>query len=119
MTWKPATPTTPIFESYEPGPNAVAPIHYDGRFVTPGTERPAEATSNYIAPFNQVIIVVKASDLGLNPGDVISGFVSSATQSSDPLNVGAGATCLYDSMPNDLTYTRQLQSREQSSLPAE
>jgi hypothetical protein len=104
MAWKPTSPTTPIFESYTPGANNSGGV--DGRFVTPGTEVPAEATSNYIAPFNQVIIVVKASDLGLNPGDVINGFVSGVSQSTDPGSmVGAGATALYDMMPDSLAFT--------------
>jgi PKD domain len=103
MFWSPTSPTTPIFESYTPGANTSGGV--DGRFVTPGTQKPAEATSNYVAPFNQVIIVVKASDLGLSPGDVISGFVSASTQSSDPANVGAGLTCVIDDMPDGLGFT--------------
>jgi len=104
MAWKPTSPTTPIFESYTPGANNTGGV--DGRFVTPGSEIPAEATSSYITPFNQVVIVVKASDLGLNPGDTINGFVSAVSQSTDPgATVGAGATALYDMMPNSLAFT--------------
>jgi hypothetical protein len=104
MAWKPTSPTTPIFESYTPGANNSGGV--DGRFVNPGSEIAAEATSNYLPPYNQVIIVVKASDLGLNPGDTISGFVSGVSQSTDPGSmVGAGATALYDEMPNGLGYT--------------
>ncbi|PYJ86683.1 MAG: hypothetical protein DME70_07730 [Verrucomicrobia bacterium] len=104
MAWYPTSPTTPTFESYTPGPNNAGGI--DGRFVTPGTIKPAEATSSYVAPFNKVVIVVKASDLGLNPGDVISGFVAGVSQSTDPgNNVGAGATALYDMMPDSLAFT--------------
>jgi len=47
---------------------------------------------------------VKASDLGLNPGDQIAGFLAGTAQSSDALNIGTGATTLYDSMPNSLSY---------------
>src|SRR5207245_419340 len=77
----------------------------DGRFVTPGTNKPAEASSGYASPFNKAVIVVKASDLGLNPGDTIGGFVSGVSQSTDPANIGAGATALYDQMPDSLAFT--------------
>src|SRR6266480_2766046 len=66
--------TTPTFESYTPSPNGSGGV--DGRFVTAGSEKPAEPSSGYATPFNKVVIVVKASDLGLNPGDTIAGFVS-------------------------------------------
>ena len=67
---------------------------------------PAEPSSSYAAPFNKVVIVVNASDLGLNPGDTISGFVAGVSQSTDPgTTVGAGATALYDQMPNSLAFT--------------
>jgi hypothetical protein len=95
MTWN---GTTPTFESYTPGPNNAGGV--DGRFVVAGSQKPAEATSNYLAPFNQVIIVVKASDLGLKPGDVINGFVSGVSQTA-----GGVVTCLYDDMPDGLGYT--------------
>jgi len=105
MAWKPTSPATPIFESYTPGANNAGGV--DGRFVNPGSEVSAEATSNYVAPFNQVVIVVKASDLGLTPGNGVSitGFVSAVSQSTDPGSmVGAGATALYDQMPNSLGF---------------
>jgi len=94
---------TPVFESYTPGANSSGGI--DGRFVTPGTTRPAEASSSYASPFDKVVIVVKAGDLGLSPGDTISGFVAAVSQSSDPANIGAGATALYDQMPDSLAFS--------------
>src|SRR5206468_3140452 len=101
MTWNGATPT---FESYTPGPNSGGGV--DGRFVVSGSQKPAEPGSGYAPPFNKVVIVVKASDLGLSPGDTISGFVSGVSQSTDPgNNVGAGATALYDQMPDSLAFT--------------
>jgi PKD repeat protein len=104
MAWKPTSPTTPVFESYTPGPNNSGGV--DGRFVTPGSEKPAEPTSSYLPPYNQVVIVVKASDLGLNPGDKIDGFVSGVSQSTDPgATIGKGATALYDEMPDGLGFT--------------
>src|SRR5439155_11881801 len=91
MAW---SETTPIVESYTPSGNTSGGV--DGRFVSPCSQMPAEASSSYVSPFDKVVIVVKASDLGLNPSDAISGFVSGVSQSSDPANIGAGATALYD-----------------------
>jgi hypothetical protein len=90
--------TTPVFESYTPASSNGGGV--DGRFVTAGSQRPAEPTSGYAPPYNKVVIVVKASDLGLNPGDTISGFVSGVSQTA------AGfITELYDQMPDSLAYT--------------
>ena len=91
MAWNPSAPTTPVFESYTPSTNTSGGT--DGRFITQGSQVPAEPGSSYAAPFNKVVIVVNASDLGLNPGDTISGFVAGVAQSTDPgATVGAGAT---------------------------
>jgi hypothetical protein len=95
MTWN---GTTPVFESYTPAPNGSGGV--DGRFVTAGSQRPAEPTSGYAPPYNKVVIVVKVSDLGLNPGDTISGFVSGVSQTA-----GGLITELYDQMPDSLAYT--------------
>jgi len=95
MTWNGATPT---FESYTPAPNGSGGI--DGRFVTSGSQKPAEPSSGYAPPFNKVVIVVKASDLGLSPGDTIAGFVSGVSQTT--LGVVTG---LYDAMPDSLAFT--------------
>ena len=100
MAW--TNPTTPTFESYTPSPNTSGGV--DGRFVESGSQLPAEAASNYDAAQGKVTIIVKASDLGLNPGDTITGFVSGVSQSSDPGNIGAGATALYDQMPDSLNF---------------
>jgi hypothetical protein len=99
MTW---TGPTPTFESYTPAPNASGGV--DGRFVTAGSQKPAEPSSSYASPFNQIVIVVKASDLGLNPGDMIAGFVSAVSQTTNPVGMGPGATALYDQMPNSLNF---------------
>jgi len=95
MTWN---GTTPMFESYTPAPNGSGGV--DGRFVTAGSQKPAEPSSGYAPPFNKVVIVVKASDLGLNPGDSISGFVSGVSQTA-----GGVITGLYDQMPDSLAFT--------------
>jgi len=95
MTWN---GTTPTFESYTPSPNGSGGV--DGRFVKAGSQVPADPSSGYTAPFNKVVIVVKASDLGLNPGDTISGFVSGVSQTA-----GGVITGLYDQMPDSLAFT--------------
>ena len=95
MTWN---GTTPTFESYTPAPNGSGGV--DGRFVTAGSQKPAEPSSGYAPPFDKVVIVVKASDLGLNPGDTISGFVSGVSQTA-----GGVITGLYDQMPDSLAFT--------------
>ncbi|HET9376453.1 MAG TPA: CARDB domain-containing protein [Chthoniobacterales bacterium] len=94
MTWN---GTTPTFESYTPGPNSGGGV--DGRFVVSGSQKPAEA-GQYEPPFNKIVIVVKASDLGLNPGDTIAGFVSGVSQT-----VGGFVTGLWDQMPESLAFT--------------
>jgi len=100
MAWAGVSPT---FESYVPGANNNGGV--DGRFVTPGTQKPIEPQSAYASPFDRVVLVVKASDLGLAPGDSISGFVAGVSQSSDPANIGVGLTGLYDDMPDSLAFT--------------
>ena len=95
MTWN---GTTPTFESYTPAPNGSGGV--DGRFVTSGSQMPAEPSSGYAPPFNKVVIVVKASGLGLNPGDTIAGFVSGVSQT-----VGGVVTGLWDQMPDSLAFT--------------
>ena len=94
---------TPRFESYiaEAGQGGTT----DGRFVDPASIKPAEPESNYDAANGIITIVVKPADVGLNPGDAVSGFNSAVTQSTDPLNIGAGATDTYDEMPDSLTHT--------------
>ena len=94
MIWNGATPT---FESYTPGASTGGTI--DGRFVTAGSQMPAEPQSNYDPANGKVVIVVKASDLGLPVGSTISGFVSGVAQ-----GVVLGAA-LYDQMPDSLAYT--------------
>jgi PKD repeat protein len=95
MTWN---GTTPTFESYTPAPNGSGGV--DGRFVTSGSQMPVEPSSGYAPPFNKVVIVLKASDLGLNPGDTIAGFVSGVSQT-----VQGVVTGLWDQMPDSLAFT--------------
>jgi hypothetical protein len=100
MTW---TGPSPTFESYIASPNNGGQT--DGRFVDPASIKAAEPESNYDTAKGIIDIVVKATDLGLTAGNVISGFNSAVTQTSDPLNLGPGATATYDQMPDSLAYT--------------
>ena len=96
---------TPTFESYTPGPNGATPPGFDGRFVTAGSQKPADVGSSYVAPFNRVVIVVKTSDLGLVPGDTVTGFVSAVTQTTSPAPGLPAVTATIDEMPNGVVYT--------------
>jgi len=98
MAW---TGNSPTFESYVPGANSSGGV--DGRFVTPGSTKPAD-NGSYDAPYDKIVITVKASDLGLNAGDTIVGFVAGSSQTTDPGGIGAGATEVYDAMPNGATF---------------
>ena len=82
-------------------PNSSGAI--DGRFVD--AEQPADPASSYNASTGQIIIVVKPSDLGLATGSKIVGFVAGSSQTTDPTNSLAGATEVWDSMPDSLTFT--------------
>jgi hypothetical protein len=93
MVWNGATPT---FESYTPSAGSSGAT--DGRFVLAGSQKPADPSSSYKAPYDKIVIVVKASDLGVGPGTTISGFVSGVSQTV------VAASALYDQMPNSLNY---------------
>ena len=97
MSWNGPNPT---FESYTPAPDSEGNV--DGVFVTPGTLKPAEVGSSYVAPFNKIVIIVKASDLGFSEGTVINGFTAGVWQS---VATPAGSVaCPHDAMPNGFAY---------------
>ena len=98
MTWD--LDATPKFQSYIAEPNNAGGV--DGRFVDPASIKPAEPESSYDPDNGIVDIVVKASDIGLAPGNLIAGFNAAVSQ-TDPL-VGA-ATATYDQMPDSLTHS--------------
>jgi hypothetical protein len=100
MAWKGPTPS---FESYIASAGQGGGT--DGRFVDQATVKPLEPESKYEPDKGLITLAVKASDLGLSAGGVISGFNVAVTQSTDVANIGAGATSTYDEMPNGLAYT--------------
>lgn len=94
------SPAMPQFESYVASPNSSGTI--DGRFVEDGSEKPADSSSFYDAANGKIVIVVPAADLGLAPGDAITGFNSAVVQSASSPAGGVGQTI--DEMPNGLAY---------------
>ena len=95
---------SPSFQIYEANPNNAGGV--DGRFVNAATIKPADASSKYEPAKGLITIVVKASDLALpNTGDLIGGFNSAMTQTSNPAGTGPAATATVDEMPNGLTHT--------------
>src|SRR5688572_1259909 len=97
MTWDGPTPK---FESYIAEPNSGGTT--DGRFIDPASIKPAEPESKYDPAQGIIDIVVKASDLGLNPGDLIAGFNAAVSQTEPTLGV---LTTTYDQMPDSLTHS--------------
>lgn len=76
----------------------------DGRFVTAGTEKPAEAGSEFSAD-GVVKIVVKASNIGISAGQTLGPFNAATTQSTpvglvaftvDEAPTGLGRDGFYD-----------------------
>jgi hypothetical protein len=91
----------PTFSSYVPGANLSGGV--DGRFVD--SSKPADPASNYDAASGKITIVIKASDLGFTPGTKVLGFVSGTTQTTAVVGGVPGATEVYDSMPDSLTFS--------------
>jgi Uncharacterized conserved protein len=108
-----ASPTGPIFSSYVPGTNTSGGT--DGRFVD--SSKPADPASSYDPNTGTITIIVPASDLGLADGSVIRGFVAGSTQSSDVANVGAGATEVWDAMPDSLAFAGSYTINNQTCRP--
>jgi hypothetical protein len=108
MVWSGATPTTPVFESYEVSPEFIEGA-YDGSYPVPFSKQAREGS--YDPPFDKVIIVVKATDLGLEPGETIRGFVAGVQQKGDPVNTGGGPRVFHDMMPDTMAYTGRYEVR--------
>ncbi|MEO7723101.1 MAG: hypothetical protein ABIU29_00200, partial [Chthoniobacterales bacterium] len=98
LSYKP----TETFESYTPSPNNSGGV--DGRFVQAGSEKPAQAGSNYDGATGTITIIVKVSDLDLSVGTIISGFLSATSQTTNPVGGGVSATTLYDQAPDSLSF---------------
>jgi PKD domain len=93
MDWNGVSPT---FSVYTPGANTSGGV--DGRFVA--SSKPADPSSTYTSPFTQVVLVAKASDLELQPGNEVVGFIVGVSQTT-----GGAITELYDQMPDSLAFT--------------
>lgn len=101
MLYSTSNPNAPSFESYLAAPNSSGGV--DGRFVQSGSQKPADPTSAYDTAAGSIVIVVSAADVGLNPGDQISGLNAAAVQSATT-PTGGGAAAIVDDMPNGLAY---------------
>ena len=75
----------------------------DGRFVA--SSAPADPASSYDAAGGVITIIVKLSDLGVNPGDLLGGFNAGMTLTTQAAPGIPGATATVDEMPNGLGYT--------------
>lgn len=92
MTWNGSSPT---FESYTPSASNAGTV--DGRFVTAGSQKPA--SGSYAEPYDKVVISASLADLGLNPGDTITGFVAAVSYSA------VAISGQFDAMPDSLGYS--------------
>ncbi|MBV9009917.1 MAG: hypothetical protein JO354_12250 [Verrucomicrobia bacterium] len=90
---------TPAFYYYTPSGNTSGTV--DGRFVASKTA----TTGSYNPTTGIITINATASQLGLATGTVIQGFVAGSTQTTDVAGTGAGATEVWDSMPDSLAFT--------------
>ena len=61
-------------------------------------------TGSYDPTDGTIQFTVNASDVALNTGTVIQGFIAGSSQSSDVANIGAGATEVYDGAPDGLAF---------------
>ncbi|MFL5959387.1 MAG: PKD domain-containing protein [Gaiellaceae bacterium] len=100
MWFDPISPNVPTFQSYLAGPNSSGGV--DGRFVVPGSEKPADPSSFYDPATGTIVIVVAAADVGLQAGDTVTGFNAASVQAAST-PVGGGAATL-DEMPDGLGY---------------
>ncbi len=88
---------TASFFSYVPGENNDGGV--DGRFVSAGSERPANAQSYY--DDTEIVIFVRPQDIGLfEPGQKLTGFNAATTLSVGVS--GAGVSGTMDEMPDGL-----------------
>lgn len=67
-----------------------------------GTTKPADPSSFYDPTTGTIVIVVAASDLGLQPGDLINGFNAASVDAVD--TPAGGVAEPFDEMPDSLAY---------------
>lgn len=107
------------FFSYLAGPSSGtggSPVT-DGRFVTAGSERPAEPESSYAG--GVATIVVRFKDIKLDEdGGIISGFNAATTQAVSVPGAG-GVAGTMDTMPDDLVHSSALEITKCSGKSAE
>ena len=97
---------TPSFQSYKVAPDGGGGTNGDFVDGTPTTAEPA----SYYDPSGKIYIVVKASDVGVGPGQFLSGFVAGSRQVVNvPVTIDTGVIALgdnvgslaIDNMPDD------------------
>ncbi len=100
MWFDPNAPSTPTFQSYVAQGSTQGVV--DGRFVQSGSTKPADPSSFYDPTTGTIVIVVAASDLGLQPGDLINGFNAASVEAAD--TAAGGVAEPFDEMPDNLAY---------------
>ncbi|HVL66148.1 MAG TPA: S8 family serine peptidase [Vicinamibacterales bacterium] len=89
----------PVFQSYVAGASNAGVR--DGRFVA--STRPALPSSSFDPVKGEIVIRVPVSDVGVSaPGESLVGFNAGVTITTDPAQLGAGATFVDDEMPDGL-----------------
>jgi hypothetical protein len=80
MVFTAKSPSIPRFQSYIAAPDGNGVT--DGRTVLPGSEKKAAKGSSYDPAAGTIVIDVPISQLGLKPGDTITGFNSAVVLNS-------------------------------------
>lgn len=95
MVFLSKSPTTPVFESYIAAPDPSGPTagQVTGRTVLPGSEKKAIKGSSYDPATGTIVINAPIGDLGLKPGDTITGFNAAVMEQG---------TAVQSTMPPDL-----------------
>ena len=89
----------PVFQSYLAGASSGG--IRDGRFVA--STKPALPASSFDSAKGEIVIWVPVVDVGVTaPGQSLIGFNAGVTITTDPADLGAGATFVDDEMPDGL-----------------
>jgi hypothetical protein len=94
MVFTSKSPSTPTFQSFIAAPDAKGTT--DGRTVKRGSEQKADKGSSYDPASGTIVINVPIKQLGLKPGDTITGF-NTAVVNPDSMYPDS----LEDQMPDD------------------